>query len=116
MFSQVSIVTLELAREQLFDSLEQDVTLSQSGNIISQPVAPPNPYLLIYISKILCSQSPFSFFFQAEDGIRDLRMSRGLGDVYKRQPIDGGASCRIRGDKKSIQVLCDVVFCLWMPS
>ncbi|GAB5864065.1 hypothetical protein JMUB7532_27490 [Staphylococcus aureus] len=22
---------------------------------------------------------------QAEDGIRDLRMSRGLGDVYKRQ-------------------------------
>ena len=25
------------------------------------------------------------FFFQAEDGIRDLRMSRGLGDVYKRQ-------------------------------
>ena len=23
--------------------------------------------------------------FQAEDGIRDLRMSRGLGDVYKRQ-------------------------------
>ncbi|GAB5857207.1 hypothetical protein JMUB7535_26880 [Staphylococcus aureus] len=23
-------------------------------------------------------------FFQAEDGIRDLRMSRGLGDVYKR--------------------------------
>ncbi|GAB5782379.1 hypothetical protein JMUB7526_28570 [Staphylococcus aureus] len=24
-------------------------------------------------------------FFQAEDGIRDLRMSRGLGDVYKRQ-------------------------------
>ncbi|GAB5882601.1 hypothetical protein JMUB7530_27860 [Staphylococcus aureus] len=27
----------------------------------------------------------FSLFFQAEDGIRDLRMSRGLGDVYKRQ-------------------------------
>ncbi|GAB5766878.1 hypothetical protein JMUB7525_27550 [Staphylococcus aureus] len=26
-----------------------------------------------------------SQFFQAEDGIRDLRMSRGLGDVYKRQ-------------------------------
>ncbi|NDQ66508.1 hypothetical protein GZ115_11580 [Staphylococcus aureus] len=23
--------------------------------------------------------------FQAEDGIRDLRMSRGLGDVYKSQ-------------------------------
>mgnify|MGYP003381506808 CR=1 FL=1 len=31
------------------------------------------------------------FFFQAEDGIRDLVRSRGLGDVYKRQgrhPLD----------------------------
>ena len=26
-------------------------------------------------------------FFQAEDGIRDVLGSRGLGDVYKRQPI-----------------------------
>ena len=26
-------------------------------------------------------------FFQAEDGIRDLVRSRGLGDVYKRQEI-----------------------------
>ena len=29
-----------------------------------------------------------SFFFQAEDGIRDLVRSRGLGDVYKRQSQD----------------------------
>ena len=28
------------------------------------------------------------FFFQAEDGIRDLVRSRGLGDVYKRQGYD----------------------------
>ena len=28
------------------------------------------------------------FFFQAEDGIRDLVRSRGLGDVYKRQRVD----------------------------
>ena len=28
------------------------------------------------------------FFFQAEDGIRDLVRSRGLGDVYKRQPVE----------------------------
>ena len=28
------------------------------------------------------------FFFQAEDGIRDLVRSRGLGDVYKRQDQD----------------------------
>ena len=36
------------------------------------------------------------FFFQAEDGIRDLVRSRGLGDVYKRQyyvcgPLKSGA-------------------------
>ena len=30
----------------------------------------------------------FVFFFQAEDGIRDLVRSRGLGDVYKRQALD----------------------------
>ena len=29
------------------------------------------------------------FFFQAEDGIRDLVRSRGLGDVYKRQSHQG---------------------------
>ena len=27
------------------------------------------------------------FFLQAEDGIRDLVRSRGLGDVYKRQAL-----------------------------
>ena len=31
------------------------------------------------------------FFFQAEDGIRDLVRSRGLGDVYKRQVGDSVA-------------------------
>ncbi len=29
------------------------------------------------------------FFFQAEDGIRDVERSRGLGDVYKRQDYWG---------------------------
>ena len=29
----------------------------------------------------------FFFFFQAEDGIRSLVRSRGLGDVYKRQEL-----------------------------
>ena len=28
------------------------------------------------------------FFLQAEDGIRDLVRSRGLGDVYKRQRLN----------------------------
>ena len=32
--------------------------------------------------------SLYLFFFQAEDGIRDLVRSRGLGDVYKRQAKD----------------------------
>ena len=43
------------------------------------------------------------FFFQAEDGIRDLVRSRGLGDVYKRQQqvgilvnqFDGAGSAEI---------------------
>ena len=33
----------------------------------------------------LCFSVGGFFFFQAEDGIRDLVRSRGLGDVYKRQ-------------------------------
>ena len=34
------------------------------------------------------------FFFQAEDGIRDLVRSRGLGDVYKRQALRDQAAGR----------------------
>ena len=34
---------------------------------------------------VLCFFVYVFFFFQAEDGIRDLVRSRGLGDVYKRQ-------------------------------
>ena len=38
----------------------------------------------------------YVFFFQAEDGIRDLVRSRGLGDVYKRQTEMGfGVSKRL---------------------
>ena len=35
-----------------------------------------------------CGRRCVGFFFQAEDGIRDLVRSRGLGDVYKRQAYD----------------------------
>eukprot|EP00657_Telonema_sp_P-1_P005229 TRINITY_DN22463_c0_g1_i1.p1 TRINITY_DN22463_c0_g1~~TRINITY_DN22463_c0_g1_i1.p1 ORF type:complete len:129 (+),score=48.65 TRINITY_DN22463_c0_g1_i1:52-438(+) len=38
------------------------------------------------------------FFFQAEDGIRDLVRSRGLGDVYKRQEV---SSAKVITDKYS---------------
>ena len=34
---------------------------------------------------VVCLLCFLFFFFQAEDGIRDLVRSRGLGDVYKRQ-------------------------------
>ena len=40
------------------------------------------------------------FFFQAEDGIRDLVRSRGLGDVYKRQVQGLGGRALV--DKKAI--------------
>ena len=35
------------------------------------------------------------FFFQAEDGIRDLVRSRGLGDVYKRQAQRQSVRCEL---------------------
>ena len=40
------------------------------------------------------------FFFQAEDGIRDLVRSRGLGDVYKRQITMRSTSAAARSEKK----------------
>ena len=40
------------------------------------------------------------FFFQAEDGIRDLVRSRGLGDVYKRQQL--GVSDGIRAHEQQV--------------
>ena len=46
-------------------------------------------FLFISCLSISCSDGVLSlFFFQAEDGIRDLVRSRGLGDVYKRQDQD----------------------------
>ena len=43
------------------------------------------PISYILLSSVLFYQFFVFFFFQAEDGIRDLVRSRGLGDVYKRQ-------------------------------
>ena len=37
------------------------------------------------------------FFFQAEDGIRDLVRSRGLGDVYKRQSYSNAVASTSAG-------------------
>ena len=47
--------------------------------------------VVVFISIIMLVALYFCFgiffFFQAEDGIRDLVRSRGLGDVYKRQSL-----------------------------
>ena len=45
------------------------------------------------------------FFFQAEDGIRDLVRSRGLGDVYKRQQLE---NIIIRGASGATVFLRDI--------
>ena len=42
------------------------------------------------------------FVFQAEDGIRDLVRSRGLGDVYKRQGSQGKASTAGKAESKNL--------------
>ena len=44
--------------------------------------------VVVLLVRVLCFGF---FFFQAEDGIRDLVRSRGLGDVYKRQNYDTSA-------------------------
>ena len=41
-------------------------------------------FVFVFIDMLRCCIG-FIFFLQAEDGIRDLVRSRGLGDVYKRQ-------------------------------
>ena len=44
--------------------------------------------MLFLLLRIVCVRlSCGVFFLQAEDGIRDLVRSRGLGDVYKRQVL-----------------------------
>ena len=45
-------------------------------------------YIGIFVCGAVCELTMCCFFFQAEDGIRDLVRSRGLGDVYKRQAYD----------------------------
>ena len=49
----------------------------------------------IYIGSRFCCR--LSFFFQAEDGIRYLVRSRGLGDVYKRQDYLDAPVLRVMG-------------------
>ena len=55
------------------------VSTSDSGGYVSVLLC-----LFFFFFCFFCGFFVF-FFFQAEDGIRDLVRSRGLGDVYKRQ-------------------------------
>ena len=43
--------------------------------------------IVFYVDVMMSVMMVCFFFFQAEDGIRDLVRSRGLGDVYKRQAL-----------------------------
>ena len=57
------------------------------------------------------------FCFQAEDGIRDLVRSRGLGDVYKRQALHGRGDgqpdrflrARLRNQERAVEPGPDLV-------
>ena len=62
---------------------------------------------------MLCVFFVFFFvFFQAEDGIRDLVRSRGLGDVYKRQ-VGYGIDLDLCGVRHLFDT-CDYEH--WLPS
>ena len=50
--------------------------------------------LLLCVVVLMWLVVVFVFLCQAEDGIRDLVRSRGLGDVYKRQVFGGAESGR----------------------
>ena len=52
--------------------------------------------IIVVHVRIMCASL---FFFQAEDGIRDLVRSRGLGDVYKRQGLGRDTARRRRRDR-----------------
>ena len=53
----------------------------------------------------------YFFFFQAEDGIRDLVRSRGLGDVYKRQLSPRDAAIKAMQEVSGALVAIVLVLC-----
>ena len=56
--------------------------------------------IMIYVVEVCYDCYVCCFFFKAEDGIRDLVRSRGLGDVYKRQAVGAlGAVYASRGPR-----------------
>ena len=61
------------------------------------------------VMRICRSRRECFFFFQAEDGIRDLVRSRGLGDVYKRQVPQRRAEPAPRGERDPDEAERDVL-------
>ena len=64
--------------------------------------------VICFLSDVFLFLCFYLFFFQAEDGIRYLVRSRGLGDVYKRQAwwsLPGGAGLFLDGQTGSEQRL-----------
>ena len=59
---------------------------------------------VLYVSGTCVAIGVRLFFFQAEDGIRDLVRSRGLGDVYKRQEniIEVNGLERVFGQNRAV--------------
>ena len=63
----------------------------------------------LFLCFVLCLDSSCFccfFFFQAEDGIRDFCLSRGLGDVYKRQVDEDQAKLINDTKKNGGRVIC----------
>ena len=59
-------------------------------------------FRLVYVSFFFFFVLCCFFVFQAEDGIRDLVRSRGLGDVYKRQDANGRDGQQRDGDRAGV--------------
>ena len=49
------------------------------------------------------------FFFQAEDGIRDVERSRGLGDVYKRQVLTYSEVAKGINKPKAVRAVANAI-------
>ena len=59
--------------------------------------------ICVCVCRIVMCGIPAVLFFQAEDGIRDLVRSRGLGDVYKRQVLGRVLACGPDGQRVGVE-------------
>ena len=62
----------------VYDFYSSDLDINNTANGLDL-------VLYVVLCTLMYARDVSFFLFQAEDGIRDLVRSRGLGDVYKRQ-------------------------------